>query len=147
MRRYGLEAAVPGGVPGPGSGVPAVKERPALLAQAAPGEYRVKLTNGVEFEVVAIASSPRSSKVWWQPDGELLAPSPGDEVRNLSSLCPSGTSRAEFAVLVKGAEELLAEGNAVLAFDPQPQYVTSAILYKRRPRAKTGNRCGLRDRA
>jgi serine/threonine protein kinase len=130
MRRYGLEATVPGGAPGPASGVPAVEERPALLAQAAPGEYRLKLTNGVEFEVVAIASSPHSSTVWWRPAGTLLADAPGDKLGGFSTLCPSGRSRAEFAVLMKGPEKLLAEGDAVLGFDPAPQYVASADLYK-----------------
>jgi hypothetical protein len=107
----------------------ATNEAAVSFAEAKPGEFNVTLTNGVEFAVVAIASSPRSSTVWWQPDGKLLAAPPGDEVRNLSSLCSSGTSKAEFAVLVKGAETLRAEGNAVLALDPLPQYVAAAILY------------------
>jgi hypothetical protein len=106
-----------------------VQASPLPFAQAKPGEFKVAVTNGVEFEVLAVASSPRSSTVWWQPDGKLLAAPPGDEVRYFPSLCLSGTSKAEFAVLVKGAETLRAEGNAVLAFDPLPQYVASAILY------------------
>jgi hypothetical protein len=84
----------------------------------------------MEFEVVAVASSPRSATVWWRPDGTLLPEPAGGTLGFFSTLGPSGASRAEFAVLVKGAEKLLAEGNAVLAFDPQPQSVTSADLYK-----------------
>ncbi len=103
---------------------------PLPFAQAKPGEFKVTLTNGMEFEVVAIASSPHSSTVWWRPDGTLLPDAPGDKLGGFSRLCSTGRSRAEFALLVKGAEKLLAEGNAVLAFEPRPQYVAAADLYK-----------------
>jgi serine/threonine protein kinase len=100
------------------------------FAMAKPGQFKVALSNGVEFEVVAVASSPRSSQVWWRPDGTLLANAPGDKLAEVSGSCRSSRSRAEFAVLVKGAEKPLAEGEALLAFAPQLQSISGMDLYK-----------------
>jgi hypothetical protein len=130
MRRYGLETTAPAGVPAPAAPIQAVKEKPALLAQAAPGEYRVKLTNGLEFEVVAIASSPRSGMVWWRPNGTLLAEPVGDRLGDSPKLCPGGKANVEFAVMIKNTGRSLTEREWMLAFDPQPQYVAPAELYK-----------------
>lgn len=98
------------------------------LAQARPGEYRVALTNGVTVEVVALTSTPRAGLAWWQPNGALLAESPGDRLGELSGLCPSGKSSVEFAVLFKETGKATPE--RVLLFEPLPHYVNSTELFK-----------------
>ncbi len=112
------------------AGLIATAAAPLPFIQAKPGEFKVTLANGVEFEVLAVASSPKHSTVWWRPDGSLLAEPPGDQFGTVSGLCPEGHSSTEFAVLVKGAENLLAEGDAVLTFNPQPQTMVRVDLSK-----------------
>jgi hypothetical protein len=113
--------------PGTSTASPAA---PLPFAQAKAGEFKVALTNGIEFEVAALASSPRSSTVWWRPDGTLLPEAPGDKIGDLAGLCPGGKSRTEFGVLARLAGNVMTERELVLAFSPQPQYAAAASLYK-----------------
>ncbi|MBA4148128.1 MAG: protein kinase [Verrucomicrobia bacterium] len=52
------------------------------------GEYKVTLTNGVSFEVVAICRNPRETNFWWKPDGTPF-PAPPFEIVKLPELGPT----------------------------------------------------------
>ena len=106
----------------------ALPARPLPVAQAKPGEYKVTLTNGVQFEVVAIASSPRSGLVWWRPDGTLLAESPGDRLE-FPTQDSGGKARTEFAILTRRTGSAAVDYELPLAFEPRPQMVLTASLY------------------
>lgn len=103
---------------------------PKPFAQARPGEFKVSLTNGLEFEVLAVASSPRSSSVWWRPDGTLLPEAPGDRLGAFSTLCPDRKASTEFALLTRRAGEFVPETELLLGFEPRPHYVTCTDLYQ-----------------
>ncbi len=51
------------------------------VTKASRGRYEVKLPNGVQVKVVAVAGSPRLTNVWWHPYGGVLASPPADRFR------------------------------------------------------------------
>ncbi|MBE0541234.1 MAG: protein kinase [Verrucomicrobia bacterium] len=53
-----------------------------------PGDFKLTLTNGVSFEVVAICRNPRGTNLWWKPDGTRF-PTPPFEIMQLPELEPT----------------------------------------------------------
>ncbi|HOX57376.1 MAG TPA: serine/threonine-protein kinase [Candidatus Paceibacterota bacterium] len=112
------------------AGLVASSDASLPFSQARPGQFKVSLTNGLEFEVLAVASSPRSSSVWWRPDGTLLPEAPGDRLGAFSTLCPDRRDGTEFALLTRRAGEFVPETELLLGFEPRPHYVTCTDLYQ-----------------
>jgi len=73
------------------------------VAQSALGDnkYKLSLTNGVSFEVVAVTRNPMMNKPWWKPDGTPLPQPPGWSVRSGGAWYGRSIPESDCGILVR----------------------------------------------